>query len=197
MLSSSAKERLTKLFQSAFLSPKGGWQITDILNRIEEILDKKSFSAAIIEGDQIVRKCDLGHEHRIYRLRFRTVLIPALRILADSEKPMTTQDLIDACQDKNVARMVGKYVSELRHWKLIEFTEAGWKPTALTDAFLQELAKIPTWVWPKEEKLPPECVDGPLKLIHELQDDHPKDDKGQHLEDAAPANSLNLSASTA
>lgn len=45
---------------------------------------------------------------------------------------------------------------------------------------------IPAWTWPKAETLPEECVDGPLRYVHDLTDDHAKGDKARHVEEAVP-----------
>lgn len=78
---------------------------------------------------------------------------------------------------------MGKYISELRHWGLIEQLPDGrYWATQLAHDFLAGKVAIASWTWPKGEKLPPECVDGPARFIHEMTDEHPKQEKGMHVE---------------
>lgn len=83
--------------------------------------------------------------------------------------------------------MVGKYFTELRHFGVIRDCGGLWEVTELGIGFLQGSARIPAWTWPKEETLPEECVDGPLRHVHELTGEHPKETKARHVEESVSA----------
>ncbi len=183
-LSAQARDRLGHFFDKTCLSWKGGFTLNDVLREIGEVFEHSaSFSEQIVTNGEVKRRCNLGHLHCIYRLTFRVILLPALRILAVPATLLSTPELVNACEDPNVGRMVGKYVRELMHFGLIgQLTDGRYWLTERGHGFLSGKVAIPAWTWPRDEKLPEECVDGPPRFIQELADEHPKEDKGFHVE---------------
>ena len=81
--------------------------------------------------------------------------------------------------------MVSDYVAEVRHWSLITRPKLGvYRATDQARAFLAGELAISAWTWPRGERLPEECVDGLVKYVDELTDDHAKGDKVRHVEEA-------------
>ena len=61
----------------------------------------------------------------IYRLTFRVVFIPALRVpVEEADRPMTTHHLVDA-PPPHAGRMASAYVAGVRHWNLITQPKLG------------------------------------------------------------------------
>jgi hypothetical protein len=187
-LPAQTRDRLSAMLDQRVFMFKGGFRKEDVLAEIADILaTSASFSEQVIEASQVKKRCSLGHWHVTYRIHLRTILIPALRILVEAGFSMSTPELVNAFGNANVARMVGKYFAELRHFGLIEPTDSGkYRATPLAGEFIAGRAAIASWTWPTGEKLPPECVDGPPVHVDELTDDHPKDDKARHVEEAVP-----------
>jgi hypothetical protein len=191
-LSNQARDRLSELFDRTVFCWKGGHTKEDVLAEIRDILaTSDSFSDLVIEANQVSKKCGTcGKTSVVYRLTFRVVLIPALRVLVEANRPLTTRELVDALPP-HVGRMVSDYAAELRHWGLITQPKIGvYQATDQARAFLAGELPIAAWTWPRTEQLPEECVDGPLKYVDELTDDHAKGDKARHVEEAVPEQSL-------
>lgn len=187
MLSAQAKHRLSQLLDQAVFLYKQGHPKEHVLEQIEEIVrTAASFSDQVVTNGEVKRKCNLGHWHVTYRLTFRTVLIPALRLLVNEKRPMTTGELAERLPT-HVGRMM-HYLGELRHWGLLTQQKAGvFEATEDAKAFLDGKLAVAAWLWPSDANLPPECVAGPTRFIDEMTDEHPKDDVARHVEEAFPA----------
>ncbi len=146
---------------------------------------RASFSEAIIEADQVVRKCNLGYNHALYRLTLRPSHIQALRALIRG--PMTTAQM--ASEHSGVtARSISRYGAELRHWPMVQVCgKRGrsdlYRITEQGRAFLRNEVKMPRHVWP--EDAPAECMPDDYRFLRDMKFED-MGDKVMHMLNAVP-----------
>lgn len=151
------------------------------LRKLEQEL-RPSFSEAVMENNTVIRKCSLGHKHAIYPLSWREEYLQVLRIVR-MHCHMTTSQLGKIINTPTTR----KCLSELVHFGLVSVIDRkkGERVYALTGEgydFLQGSKAINTRVWPKGEKLPPECIDSEPKYVDQVAAEHPKSDRELHAE---------------
>jgi|SRR5579863_6082517 len=144
---------------------------------------RKAPESVPADQSEIAHTCYLcGHTERIYRLKFRDKLIPALEALSNSERALSLAELSDLF-DGSLGRYVSDYFAEIRHWNLAEKIDGKWRITETGRGFLSGSVRIPEYRWQRDKgKLPESCVDGPMVFIHELDGYHPAGSGAEHAE---------------